>query len=80
MFTGMSTAQLQAALASAQAAYIALLTGQQGVSFSYAQGDGDKSVTYKAPDAAALAALIVELQQVLGIVRRGRRPVQFIYR
>ncbi len=80
MFSGMSTAQLQAALTSAQAAYVALATGQQGVSFSYTQGDGQKSVTYAKPDLGALAALIVELQQLLGITIRARRPIRFMFR
>lgn len=80
MFTGMTQPQLLAALQSAQTAYIALLTGQQGVSFAYTQGDGAKSVTYKAADAGALAALIRELQQAAGVVCRARRPVSFVFR
>lgn len=80
MFTGMTQAELVAALSAAQKAYIAVLTGQQGVSFAYTQGDGAKSVTYKAVDAASLAALIRQLQQAAGVVCRARRPVNFVFR
>lgn len=80
MFTGMTQAQLVAALAAAQAAYIAVISGQQGVTFSYSQGDGAKSVTYKVADPGALAALIRELQQATGLIPRARRPIQFNFR
>lgn len=80
MFTGMSQAQLVAALASAQAAYLDLMMGKQGVSFSYTQGDGAKSVTYKPADAGSLAAVIRELQQASGLIVRARRPVHFVFR
>lgn len=80
MFTGMTQQQLQAALATAQQAYIDLLTGNKGVSFSYSQGDGSKTVSYKPADAGALAALIRELQQASGLIVRARRPVRFVYR
>jgi hypothetical protein len=80
IFAGMTTAQLQAALAAAQAAYIKLITGGQGVSFSYTQGDGTRSVTYTAANPANLAALILQLKQQLGIVCRGRAPVRLLYR
>jgi hypothetical protein len=43
----MTTAQLQAALAAAQTAFWKLMAGGQGVSFSYTQGDGTLSVTYR---------------------------------
>ncbi|WP_434107646.1 gpW family head-tail joining protein [Paraburkholderia caffeinilytica] len=80
IFAGMTAAQLQAALAAAQAAYVKLLAGGQGVSFSYTQGDGTRSVTYTAANPATLAALIRQLQQQLGIVCRGRAPIRLIYR
>lgn len=79
IFYGMTTAQLQAALASAQQAYIALSTGTKGVSFSYTQGDGTKSVTYAQTDTMRLVAMIDELKELLGIVRRSRRPMRFWY-
>jgi hypothetical protein len=80
IFAGMTDAQLRAALDAAQAAYIKLLAGGQGVSFSYTQGDGTRSVTYSATNPANLAALIRELQQQLGILCRGRAPIRLIYR
>lgn len=80
IFAGMTTAQLQAALAAAQAAYVKLLAGGQGVSFSYTQGDGTRSVIYTATNPANLAALIRQLQQQLGIVCRGRAPFWLAYR
>lgn len=80
MFTGMTQVQLRAALASAQQAYLDMMMGKQGVSFSYTQGDGAKSVTYKPADMAGLAALIVELQQASGLIVRARRPIGFVYR
>ncbi|TCK39658.1 gpW protein [Paraburkholderia sp. BL8N3] len=80
IFAGMSQEALQQALSNAQAALIALQTGTKGVSFSYTQGDGAKSVTYQQTDIAALTALIRQLQQQLGIICRARRPVRFVYR
>jgi hypothetical protein len=80
IFQGMSTAQLQDALTKAQTAYIALSTGSQGESFSYTQGDGNKSVTYTRTNIAQLSALIRQLQQALGIVSHSRRPARFLYR
>lgn len=80
LLAGRSTAQLQADLAAAQQAYIDLSTGAKGESFSYAQGDGSRSVTYTRANLPALAALIRLLQQQLGIVRQGRRPARFSFR
>jgi len=74
---GMTTAQLQQALTTAQQAYIDLSTGAKGVSFSYTQGDGTRSVSYKPTDIAQLSALIQLLQAQLGIVTRPRRPIRF---
>ena len=56
------------------------LAGGQGVSFSYTQGDGTRSVTYTATNPGYLAALIRQLQQQLGIICRGRAPIRFWYR
>lgn len=80
IFAGMTTEQLQAALAAAQAAYVKLLAGGQGVSFSYTQGDGTRSVTYTATNPAYLAALILQLKQQLRIICRGRAPIRLVYR
>jgi len=76
---GMSRDQLTAMLASAQEAYTELLMGKKGVSFSYSQGDGTRSVTYQATTVANITMLISQLQKALGIVQRGRRPIRFRY-
>ncbi|WP_434715501.1 gpW family head-tail joining protein [Paraburkholderia sp. A3RO-2L] len=80
IFAGMSQTALQQALSNAQNALIELQTGAKGVTFSYTQGDGTRSVTYQQTDIAALTALIRQLQQELGIVCRARRPIRFVYR
>jgi gpW len=80
IFSGMTTAQLQALLLAAQGAYTDLLLGQKGVSFSYTQGDGARAVTYAATNTAQLLALIRQLQQALGMICHARRPARFIYR
>ncbi|AHE72784.1 hypothetical protein M942_08590 [Enterobacter ludwigii] len=64
---GMTPDQLRAALTAAQSAYTDLMTGQMGVSFSYAQGDGTRSVTYKPASLDNLNQFIRQLQQALGI-------------
>lgn len=73
---GMSREQLQIALKKAQAAYIDLATGSRGVSFSYSQGDGTRSVTYQQSSLAELQALISQLQAQLGIIRQPRRAIR----
>jgi hypothetical protein len=80
IFAGMSTAALQAALTSAQQAYLELSTGAKAVSLAYGQGDGNKSVTYTAASIPNLTAMIKELQAQLGIVRHARRPTRFGFR
>lgn len=80
IFTGMTPAQLQAALASAQAAYLALMTGSKGESFSYTQGDGTKSITYTRTNVQQLTVLIRQLQQALGIIPRARRAISIQFR
>jgi len=80
LLDGMSQQQLQAALSAAQAAYIDLMSGKQGVTFSYSQADGMKSVTYRQTDAGSLTALIRQLQQALGLQGSRRRPIRMLYR
>ncbi|ETS31065.1 phage head-tail adapter protein [Photorhabdus temperata] len=75
----MTREQLQDALAKAQQAYIDLATGSRGVSFSYTQGDGTRSVSYQQSSLADLLALIQLLQAQLGIVSRPRRPIRLRY-
>ena len=73
----MTDEQLRDALQKAQQAYIDLTTGSRGVSFSYSQGDGTRSVSYQQRSLADLLALIQLLQAQLGIVARPRKPVRF---
>lgn len=80
LFTGMSRAELEAALSAAQQALIQLQLGKKGVSFSYTQGNGTKSVTYTPTSVASLAQLIQALQRALGMPGAGRRPLRFAYR
>lgn len=80
IFAGMTTAQKQQALASAQQAYLDLTTGVKIASASYTQGDGAKSVSYTKADMPALSALIKQLQADLGVITRPRRAVRFIFR
>lgn len=79
VLAGMTTAQLQAALTSAQTAYVQLMTGSKAVTVSYAQGDGQKTVSYQQTNAQQLAAFIRLLQAQLGIGAM-RRPVRFNFR
>lgn len=79
VLTGMTVPQLQQALASAQAAYLALSTGSKAESLSYAQGDGSKSITFTRANVAQLTVLISQLQQALGLVPRARRPIRFLH-
>lgn len=80
ILAGMTTAQLQAALTSAQTAYTQLMTGTKVATASYAQGDGQKTVSYTQTNVQQLAAFIRLLQTQLGIVSCGRRPVRFNFR
>lgn len=77
IFAGMSPAVLQQALANAQQAYLDLSTGAKGVSFSYSQGDGTKTVTYSPAQIHNLTALIKQLQTQLGMTSAPRRPIRF---
>ena len=76
---GMTQDQLKAALASAQKAYVDLMTGQRGVEFSYAQGDGSRSVKYEKIDQQMLEQFIEMLKMQLGLPVQRRRPVRFRY-
>lgn len=77
LLAGMQTSALRLALTRAQQAYISLSTGAQGVSYTLAQGDGSKTVTYTPADLPAVSALIQSLQAQLGIVGRSRRAMRF---
>ncbi|EPB0882551.1 TPA: gpW family head-tail joining protein [Yersinia enterocolitica] len=71
--------QLRSALTLAQQAYLELSTGAKGVSFSYAQGDGTRTVSYQPTDIGQLTSLIQLLQAQLGVVSRPRRTLRFRY-
>lgn len=79
VLAGMTTAQLQAALATAQQAYTDLMTGQKVVDVGYAQGDGNKHVRFTEANVQNLVAFISELRAQLGQTRRARRPITFQY-
>ncbi|MBF0892192.1 phage head-tail adapter protein [Gluconobacter sp. LMG 1744] len=76
--SGLTTAQLQANLASAQQAYNDLMIGGKPVAVSYSQVNGSRSVTYTAANKTDLLQYIQLLQKQLGISRR--RPVRFVFR
>ncbi|MEN4910787.1 gpW family head-tail joining protein [Erwinia amylovora] len=73
----MTREQLQDALTKAQQAYIDLASGSRGVSFSYTQGDGTRSVSFQQASMADLMALIQLLQAQLGINLKPRRAMRF---
>ncbi|WNC88800.1 gpW family head-tail joining protein [Paraburkholderia sp. FT54] len=79
-YDGRSRADLQAQLTALLSAYDQLIAGQQVAQASYSQSDGAKSVTYRATDLGLLDGAISVLQQKLGIIRRARRQIRFVYR
>jgi hypothetical protein len=79
LLAGMSRAQLQAMLTQAQTALVELQLGKKGVSFSYTQGDGTRSVSYQPTSVADVTSLIMQLQQALGMPGSRRRAVRFRY-
>lgn len=79
VFAGMTQPVLQAALASAQAALIAMQTGAQVVTVSYGEGNGTKHVQFRATNSGALVALIGELKACLGLADRARRGIRFSF-
>jgi hypothetical protein len=81
IFAGMSNAQLQAALTSAQAGLVALTAGDKRASISYTQGESTKAATFTKAEMGNLSAMIRELQWMLGIVATPRqRPARFVFR
>lgn len=71
---GVPTATLQQWLADSQQAMHDLATGSKVVQVNYMQGDGQKMVTYKHTEMAALRGYIQELKAQLGITN-GRSPI-----
>lgn len=78
ILAGMPRAVLQSMLTNAQQAYAELLMGKKGVSFSYTQGDGTRSVAYQPTSVEQLTVFIMQLQRALGTGGR-RRMVRFRY-
>ena len=78
-YAGWTRAAKEAALASAQQAYMDLAMGNKGESFAYTQGDGSKSVTYTRADIGTLSQLIAALKQSLGICGGRRRAIGFTF-
>ena len=74
--SGMTMGQLQAALTSAQAAYVELMTGAKVATAAYTQGDGSKSIAYMQADIGRLNQFIAQLQIALGM-RPRRRAISF---
>lgn len=79
ILAGMTVAQKREALKAAQDAYINLMTGQQLVTVTYTQGDGNRSVTYQQTSLSQLSMFIQLLQAELGMVTRPRRPIRCSY-
>ncbi|CAI1700152.1 MULTISPECIES: gpW family protein [Serratia] len=73
--TGIPAERLRIILGEAQQAKFDLMLGKRGISFSYTQGDGTRSVTYQQTNIDQLNELITEIQTALGIGRR--RAVRF---
>ena len=63
---GVDTTTLQSWLRDAQLALQQLTTGSNVTTVSYAQGEGQRSVTYTRTDRPALVAWIGSLQRALG--------------
>ncbi len=76
--TGVAPATLQLWLGQAQQALQNLVTGAQAVTLSYAQGTGNRSVTYSRTNVGDLRAWIGEIQAALGV--RTRRPIGVMFR
>ena len=74
--TGVAPSTLQTWLSTAQQALADLLTGNKPVTVSYAQGEGNRSVTYRRADETTLRAWILELQQALNVPGTRRRPIR----
>ena len=74
--TGVAPAMLQTWLGQAQQALADLNSGNNVTTVSYAQGEGNRTVTYTKINAAALRSWISELQQALGVCGARRSPIR----
>ena len=59
---GISLVTLQTQLATMQQALLALASGAEIATISYAQGDGNKSVSYRITDMGQLTQAILQVQ------------------
>ena len=73
VYDGLPRETLLAQLQAMQMALLQLTAGEQIASVSYSQGEGARSVTYRATDLSALRAEILSLQAALGIGAVGAR-------
>jgi hypothetical protein len=74
ILAGMDTATLQAQLAALQTVYIQLAAGKTVASAAYAQGDGNRAITYRNTDMGALVqSMIRQIQAQLGLIDQPRR-------
>ncbi len=77
---GIDIATLQSKLSAMQLALLDLQSGKQIASASYSQGDGSKSVTYRADDIGELTQAILMVQTQIdslqGIRRNRRAPMR----
>jgi hypothetical protein len=64
---------LQAQLAALQTVYLQLVAGKTVASASYAQGDGNRAVTYRNTDTALVQSMIRQIQAQLGLIDQPRR-------
>ncbi len=76
---GVAPATLQLWLGQAQAALHALTIGAQPVTVRYAQGNGERAVTYSRTTLGALNAWIGQLRAALG-QGRARRAIGVAFR
>ncbi|AIN15189.1 gpW family head-tail joining protein [Yersinia pseudotuberculosis] len=72
-----TVSELKAILKSATSRMRDIAFGDKGISFSYAQGDGTRSVTYQTANIEDLRALIAEVNAKLG--KRTRSALRFRY-
>lgn len=81
---GQSADVLTARLALMQQAYLELVSGAKGASFSYTQGDGAKSVTYTQANIADLTQAIISVQTQIdrlnGVRINRRAPMRPFFR
>ena len=81
---GVSVTVLQQQLAALQQAYIDLSLGGKVETVAYAQGDGNKAVTYTRANISNLTQAIITVQTAIdcatGVRRNRRRPMTPIWR